>query len=138
MALHLREEGLTFHLSKDVPNVIGKNIEKIMIEAFNPLGINDWNSLFYITHPGGRAILDAVESKLGLSKDKMMASRHVLSEYGNLTGACVLFILDEMRKKSVVEGKSTTGRGSEWGVLFGFGPGLTIETIVLRSFPLNS
>ncbi|GMH08862.1 hypothetical protein Nepgr_010702 [Nepenthes gracilis] len=138
MALHLREEGLTFHLSKDVPNIIGNNIENIMVEAFKPLGINDWNSLFYITHPGGRAILDAVESELGLDKDKMKESRHVLCEYGNLTGACVLFILDEMRKRSMEEGKSTTGKGFEWGVLFGFGPGLTVETIVLRSAPLNN
>ncbi|GMH19726.1 hypothetical protein Nepgr_021567 [Nepenthes gracilis] len=138
MALHLREEGLTFHLSKDVPNLIGNNIENIMVQAFKPLGIRDWNSLFYITHPGGRAILDAVESSLGLDKDKMRESRYVLNEYGNLTGACVLFILDEMRKRSVEEGKSTTGKGLEWGVLFGFGPGLTIETIVLRSASLST
>ncbi|GMH29599.1 hypothetical protein Nepgr_031442 [Nepenthes gracilis] len=137
MALHLREEGLTFHLSKNVPNIIGNNIESIMVESFKPLGISDWNSLFYITHPGGRAILDAVESKLGLDKDKMTESRHVLSEYGNLTGACVLFILDEMRKRSVKEGKATTGKGFEWGVLFGFGPGLTVETVILRSASLN-
>ncbi|GMH29602.1 hypothetical protein Nepgr_031445 [Nepenthes gracilis] len=137
MALHLREEGLTFHLSKNVPNIIGNNIESIMVESFKPLGISDWNSLFYITHPGGRAILDAVESKLGLDKDKMTESRHVLSEYGNLTGACVLFILDEMRKRSVKEGKTTTGKGFEWGVLFAFGPGLTVETVVLRSASLS-
>ncbi|GMH29598.1 hypothetical protein Nepgr_031441 [Nepenthes gracilis] len=138
MALHLREEGLTFHLSKDVPNLIGNNIEDIMVKAFKPLGISDWNSLFYITHPGGRAILDAVESNLGLDKEKMRESRYVLNEYGNLTGACVLFILDEMRKRSAKEGKATTGKGSEWGVLFGFGPGLTVETIVLRSAPLSN
>ncbi|GAB4826144.1 hypothetical protein Ancab_009013 [Ancistrocladus abbreviatus] len=133
MALHLREEGLTFHLSKDVPTLISNNIENILVDAFKPLGINDWNSLFWITHPGGRAILDGVEKKLGLEKDKMKESRYVLSEYGNLTGACVLFILDEMRKRSIVEGRPTTGKGSDYGVLLGFGPGITVETIVLRS-----
>ncbi|GAB4826156.1 Chitin synthase, class 2 [Ancistrocladus abbreviatus] len=138
MALHLREEGLTFHLSKDVPTLISKNIEDILIDAFRPLGISDWNSLFFITHPGGRAILDGVESKLDLNKDKMKESRYVLSEYGNLTGACVLFIMEEMRKRSVEEGKSTTGKGSDYGVLLGFGPGITVETVVLRSCPINS
>ncbi|GAB4826145.1 Chitin synthase, class 1 [Ancistrocladus abbreviatus] len=138
MALHLREEGLTFHLSKDVPTLISKNIENILVDAFKPLGINDWNSLFWITHPGGRAILDGVESKLGLDKDKMKESRYVLSEYGNLTGACVLFILDEMRKRSVEEGKATTGKGSDYGVLLGFGPGITVETVILKSIPLNN
>ncbi|GAB4852908.1 Chitin synthase, class 2 [Ancistrocladus abbreviatus] len=132
------KKGFTFHLSKDVPTLISNNIEDIMVDAFKPFGINDWNSLFYITHLGGRAILDGVEKKLGLDKDKMKESRYVLSEYGNLTGACVLFILDEMRKRSVEEGRSTTGKGFDYGVLLGFGPGITVETIVLRSCLLNN
>ncbi|KAF9606977.1 hypothetical protein IFM89_030396 [Coptis chinensis] len=132
---HLREVGLTFHLLKDVPGLISKNIEKSLVEAFTPLGISDWNSLFWIAHPGGPAILDQVELKLGLKEEKLRATRHILSEYGNMSSACVLFILDEMRKKSVEEGKATTGDGLEWGVLFGFGPGLTVETVVLHSLP---
>ncbi|GAB4826082.1 Chitin synthase, class 2 [Ancistrocladus abbreviatus] len=75
MALHLHEEGLTFHLSKDVPTLISNNIDHILVDSFKPFNINDWNSLFYITHPGGRAILDGVEKKLGLDKDKMKESR---------------------------------------------------------------
>ncbi|OAY76333.1 Chalcone synthase 1 [Ananas comosus] len=93
---HLREIGLTFHLLKDVPGLISKNIERSL----------------------------------------MRATRHVLSEFGNMSSACVLFILDEMRKRSAEEGKATTGEGLEWGVLFGFGPGLTVETVVLRGMPI--
>ncbi|KAG8481105.1 hypothetical protein CXB51_025861 [Gossypium anomalum] len=92
--------------SKDVPGLISKNIEKSLVEAFLPLGISDWNSLFWIAHPGGPAILDQVEAKLALKPEKLRATRHVLSEYGE---------------------------GLEWGVLFGFGPGLTVETVVLHS-----
>ncbi|NP_001275296.1 chalcone synthase 2 [Solanum tuberosum] len=130
---HLREVGLTFHLLKDVPGLISKNIEKSLIEAFQPLGISDWNSIFWIAHPGGPAILDQVELKLGLKPEKLQATRQVLSDYGNMSSACVLFILDEMRKASSKEGLSTTGEGLDWGVLFGFGPGLTVETVVLHS-----
>ncbi|KAF6148958.1 hypothetical protein GIB67_026703 [Kingdonia uniflora] len=130
---HLREVGLTFHLLKDVPSLVSDNIEKCLMEAFAPIGIKDWNSLFWIAHPGGRAILDQVEAKLGLKEEKLRASRHVLSEYGNLSSATVLFILDEMRKKSLEEGKNTTGEGLDWAVLFGFGPGFTVETVVLHS-----
>ncbi|KAK3412921.1 hypothetical protein EUGRSUZ_I01579 [Eucalyptus grandis] len=106
-------------------------------EAFSPIGISDWNSLFWIAHPGGPAILDQVEAKLGLKEEKMRATRHVLSEYGNMSSACVLFILDEMRRKSAEEGRPTTGEGLDWGVLFGFGPGLTVETVVLHSVPIE-
>ncbi|CAN1839115.1 Chalcone synthase [Linum perenne] len=132
---HLREAGLTFHLLKDVPGVISKNIEKSLVEAFEPIGISDWNSLFWIAHPGGPAILDQVEQKLGLKLEKLRATREVLKEYGNMSSACVLFIMDEMRRTSAVEGMSTAGEGLEWGVLFGFGPGLTVETVVLHCLP---
>lgn len=61
-----------------------------------------------------------------------------MSTAGNMTSACVLFILNEMRKKSLREAKPTNGEGLEWGVLFGFGPGVTVETVVLHSVPVEA
>ncbi|XP_031281202.1 chalcone synthase J-like [Pistacia vera] len=129
----IREYGLTIHIGKEVPDLIANHIENRLVEVFHPLGISDWNSIFWATHPGGRAILDQVEAKLGLKPEKLRASRHVLAEYGNMSCVTVLFILDETRKRSIADGLKTTGEGFEWGVLFGFGPGLTIETVVLHS-----
>ncbi|XP_023734221.1 chalcone synthase 2 [Lactuca sativa] len=126
---HLREAGLIVRLRKDVPELIAKHIEESLVEAFKPLGIVDWNSLFWIAHPGGPAFLDQIEEKLSLTPDKLRATRHVLSKYGNLSSACVLFILNEMRHASA----NITGDDLEWGVLFGFGPGLTIDTVVLHN-----
>ncbi|KAF5444671.1 hypothetical protein F2P56_033788 [Juglans regia] len=135
---YLREMGVTFHLSETLPYVIGSNIENSMATAFSSIsgGISDWNSLFYVVHPGLGTILDQIQENLGLKEDKLKASWHVLSEYGNMLGPSVLFVLDEMRKKSKEEGKKTTGDGLEWGVLFGFGSGLTVETVVLHSIPI--
>ncbi|KAK3009683.1 hypothetical protein RJ639_013672 [Escallonia herrerae] len=130
---HLREVGLTFLLFKDVAGLISKKINKSLVEAFKPLGISDWNSLFWIAHSGGPAILDQVERKLALKPEKLKPTMHVLSEYGNMSSACVLFIMDEMRKSSAKNELKTSGQGLEWGVLFGFGPGLTVETVVLHS-----
>lgn len=133
---HLLELGLIFHLQNDVPKLISSNIEKLLVDAFNPLGISDWNSIFWIVHPGGPAILKQVEVMLGLKPQKMRATWKVLSEYGNMSSACVFFIMDEMRNYSSKVGFKTTGEGLEWGVLFGFGPGLTIETVVLHSLAI--
>lgn len=133
----LSEIGMTVQLSQQVPKIIAKNIENCLDVSFKYVGINDWNSIFWIAHPGGPAILDQVEAKLGLEKNKLSTSRHVLSEYGNMWGATVIFILDQMRKRSLNEGKSTTGEGFDWGVLFAFGPGITVETILLHSVPIN-
>ncbi|MCH80021.1 chalcone synthase [Trifolium medium] len=141
-----REAGLKYHLRRDVSEIVSKNLEKALIDAFKPLGgisdlllkklgISDYNSIFWVSHPGGPAILDQIEHKLGLKPERMRATREVLSEYGNMSSASVLFILDEMRKKSAQDGLKTTGEGLDWGVLFGFGPGLTIETVLLHSVP---
>ncbi|KAJ0034009.1 hypothetical protein Pint_25367 [Pistacia integerrima] len=105
----IREHGLTIHIGKEVPDLISNHMEKRMIEVFHPLGITDWNSIFWVAQPDGQ--------------------RHVLAEYGNMLSVTVLFALDEVRKKSTEDGLKTTGDGLEWGVLFGFGPGLTIETL---------
>ncbi|KAJ8758760.1 hypothetical protein K2173_000481 [Erythroxylum novogranatense] len=134
-AIHGRvlEMGLTFYVDKMVPTLVASNIEQCLDKAFSPIGIKDWNSIFWMPHPGGPAILAEIEAKLGLKPEKLRATKHVLSEYGNMSSATVLFILDEMRRRSKKEGKETTGEGLEWGVLMGFGPGVTVETVVLRA-----
>ncbi|KAH7658677.1 Naringenin-chalcone synthase protein [Dioscorea alata] len=134
--VHLKEAGLTIHSSSRLSDIIAKNLEPSLVEAFEPLGISDWNELFLLTHPGAPGVLDRVEAELGLGPNKLDDSRHVLREYGNMSSATVLFILNEMRRRSVVEKKGTTGDGLEYGVLYGFGPGLTVEMVVLRSTPI--
>lgn len=135
VSAQLREVGLIFNLSNRIPNLIADNIEKSLAEAFGPVGITDWNSIFWIPHPGGPTILDQIEEKLQLDKERFSATRYVLQEYGNMSSVCVLFILDEVRRRSKKERMATTGEGLEWGVLCSFGPGLTVETVVLRSCP---
>jgi chalcone synthase len=130
---HLTEAGLIFHLMKDVPGLISKNIEKFLTEAKKCVGSPEWNEMFWAVHPGGPAILDQVEAKLKLSKDKMQGSRDVLSEYGNMSSSSVLFVLDQIRQRSAKVGASTLGEGSEFGFFIGFGPGLTLEVLVLRA-----
>ncbi|KAL2899627.1 Polyketide synthase 1 [Bienertia sinuspersici] len=135
-ASEIVEMGQTFHLRKDLPFFVSKNVEQCLVKAFKPIGITDWNSIFWIAHNGGRAILDQTEAELSLAKDKLEVTRDVLSEYGNTGSVGIIIMMDEIRNKSLKQGKSTTGLGFDWGVMFGFGPGMTIETLVLRSLAL--
>lgn len=68
---HLREVGLTFHLLKDVSSLISEIIERSLREAFDPLDISDWNSIFWIAHLGEPAILDQVMMKLAPKPEKL-------------------------------------------------------------------
>ncbi|MED6193064.1 Chitin synthase, class 2 [Stylosanthes scabra] len=139
-----QEMGMVYYLGKEIPSLVSENFGKCIIEAFNSIGMMmmsndkiDWNNLFYVLHPGGPAILDRIEKKLELKEDKLGATRDVLSQYGNMLCVSVIFVLDEMRKRSKIKGNNTTGEGLEWGVLAGFGPGLSLEIIVLHTVEVD-
>ncbi|XP_051202356.2 chalcone synthase-like [Lolium perenne] len=134
---NLCEEGLMYTLDPDNPLHVSRNIEGLVKRTLEQAGLTkDWNEeLFWLMHPGGRAILDRVESTLGLRKDKMQVSREVMRQHGNTMSSCVIIAMEEMRRVSEKRVLPTAGEGLEWGLLFGFGPGLTIETILLRSLP---
>jgi predicted naringenin-chalcone synthase len=56
----------------------------------------------------------------------------VLSEYGNMSGATVIFVLDEIRRRRQ-DDFDKEGKDCAWGIMSGLGPGLTTETVVLHA-----
>ncbi|KAL2920886.1 Chalcone synthase 2 [Bienertia sinuspersici] len=125
------------NIPKELPDYVSNNLTCWLDKALESIGgVCDLNSLFWIPHGGGHKILDYVEAKLGLDKEKFEVARHIISEYGQIEGVGSIFMLDEMRKRSIKEQKSTTGFGNDWGVMFGCGPAMTIEMLVLHSMPI--
>ncbi|TVU15083.1 hypothetical protein EJB05_38585, partial [Eragrostis curvula] len=140
VVVKLYEEGIVYNLHRDMPSHISSSIERLVNATLEQAGvvIKDWNEeVFWVVHPGGRKILDVVECKLGLRKEKLEVSREVMRQHGNTLSSCVIIVLEEMRRKSVKRSMGTTGEGLEWGLLFGFGPGITVETILLRALRTN-
>ncbi|XP_037438660.1 bisdemethoxycurcumin synthase-like [Triticum dicoccoides] len=120
------EEGFLFHPCIEMPAIVRQNVERCLVDALGPPGLSGrWNDLFWAVHPGGRAILDGVEEVLRLEPKKLAASRHVLSEYGNMSGVSIIFVLDELRRSH------DEHRGL--GLMLGIGPGLCLETMVLHA-----
>jgi predicted naringenin-chalcone synthase len=74
----------------------------------------------WAVHPGGRSILDAVQNGLELPVDALEASRQVLSSFGNMSSATVMFVLERMMQQA---------RPGQRGCAMSFGPGLTAETM---------
>jgi len=74
----------------------------------------------WAVHPGGRSILDRVESALSLDATALAPSREVLRQHGNMSSATLLFILrDLLADAERVEGDRVAA--------LAFGPGLTVE-----------
>jgi alkylresorcinol/alkylpyrone synthase len=75
----------------------------------------------YLFHPGGRKVLETVEQVLGIERPMIRHSWDILREYGNMSSATALFVLE----RALVSGAS--GRH----LLAAFGPGFSAYFIVL-------
>ncbi|XP_040382189.1 bisdemethoxycurcumin synthase-like [Oryza brachyantha] len=131
ITMQLTEHGLDGDIAaKELVPLAADNVEQCLHDALGPLCLDggEWNDLFWVVHPGSPLILDHIERALGLKQGKLAASRKVLREYGNMLGSTLIFVLDEQRRRMEEEGD-----GAEWGVMMGFGPGFTIETMVLHA-----
>jgi alpha-pyrone synthase len=110
----IRELGFDMLLSGQVPGELGRALHEgeLMSERDD---IDLW-----AVHPGGRSILDAVENGLELPPDALAASREVLSCFGNMSSATVMFVLQRIMQQA---------RPGQIGCAMSFGPGLTAETM---------
>ena len=107
--------GFDMFLSGRVPNEIAKAMRERKAEVVGDAPIDLW-----AIHPGGRSILDAVENGLGLTPENLLASRRVLSCFGNMSSATVMFVMEKLLSEA---------RSGQRGCAISFGPGMTAETM---------
>ena len=116
------DRGLQLRLSNKLPETIGAALPTAIESFLDRAGVRRDQIDHWLVHPGGPQILDSVESALGLRADALDLSRAVLREYGNMSSATIVFILDRLLKSGA------TGKV----MLLAFGPGLTIEMTLLN------
>ncbi len=110
----IRALGFDMLLSGKVPTALGRALHEGELMAERD-GVDLW-----AVHPGGRSVLDAVEQGLELPRHALAASREVLSCFGNMSSATVMFVLQRIMQQA---------RPGQLGCAMSFGPGLTAETM---------
>ncbi|MEX2477742.1 MAG: type III polyketide synthase [Gracilimonas sp.] len=120
MAWTIGDTGFDMVLSTYVPDIIRENLQAAVQPLYDQYQLSTNEIDHWAVHPGGRSILDKIESALELDSEKISASRKVLSEYGNMSSATVLFVLQELFDTDLDEGERILSMA--------FGPGLTIES----------
>jgi predicted naringenin-chalcone synthase len=119
----VEDQGFAMTLDIRVPSLIQELLDREKDAIFNQMSpdrIGMW-----AVHPGGRAILDSIQSSFDLNQSLMEASRAVLRDFGNMSSATVMFVLELLLKQR-------TGTRSEPGMAMAFGPGLTVESMSFR------
>ena len=117
MTWHIGDHGFEMHLSGQVPG----RIRRWLIEhGRDALSLSDPDAVpLWAVHAGGRSVLDGVQHGLGLAPDALRFSRGVLRDFGNMSSATLVFVLDRILRDP--------GRGGD-GIAMAFGPGLSVET----------
>lgn len=130
----LTEEGISFKLGRELPQVIEDHIEEFCNKLIGIIGFSDkeYNKLFWAVHPGGPAILNRLEKRLDLTPDKLNASRRALMDYGNASSNTIVYVLEYMLEESL-KMKKEGQQETEWGLILAFGPGVTFEGILARN-----
>lgn len=126
MAWHIGDFGFEMTLSSYVPEMIKCGIKQLAESLLRQLELTLDKVRYYAIHPGGRKILEVIEQELGMSREDNRFAYDVLRQYGNMSSVTVLFVLRELMR-------ALHPTDHEENVLsFAFGPGLTLESMLLR------
>ena len=125
MAWTIGDEGFDMALTTYIPKILGSNVETGIEPLLKRMKIQKDEIDHWGIHPGGRAILDKIQQGLNLKESQVAPSRAVLRQFGNMSSPTVMFVLNEILKKP-------PQKAEEKILAMSFGPGLTLETALLR------
>jgi predicted naringenin-chalcone synthase len=116
------DHGLQLRLSQDLPETLGAHLRPAIAGVLRRHGASIDEVQHWLVHPGGPQILDCAAESLGLDAQALDLSRDILRQFGNMSSPTIFFIL-----KRLIEARGTGLVGA-----LAFGPGLTIEVVLLR------
>ena len=125
MKYMVREDTLTFYIDKESPHIIGTKVDEPVgrLLARSDLSVDDVDH--WVIHSGGKKVIDAICNNLSLSEHDVRHTRDVLRGQGNVSSAAVLFALEQLQNEAVT-------KSGDIGVMIAMGPGMSIETALLR------
>lgn len=122
MGWRIGDHGFEMTLAAEVPELIRDHVADWMGAWLGGQGLSPEQVGTWAVHPGGPRILGAFEAAMGLEGDALAESRAVLARYGNMSSVTILFIIERLQR---------AGAPVPW-VAVGFGPGMVMETLLLR------
>ncbi len=126
MAWNVADFGFEMTLSSYIPKLVKQGIGALVERLLAQAGLDREAVNLYAMHPGGKAILEAIEQALGLTPHDNRHAYDVLRHYGNMSSATVLFVLEKLLSEL------TSADAGQSVLSCAFGPGLTLESAVME------
>lgn len=124
MGFKLRNSGLQMILDKSVPETIAEHFPNIVHPFLEKNGksIEDIDHLIF--HPGGKKIVQTVESLFGGLGKNIDDTKEILRLYGNMSSVTVLYVLENFLERDLATG--------DLGLMLSFGPGFSAQRVLLK------
>ena len=125
MSFTVTDQGFRMYLSSYVPDVLAANVRAFLDRLLVRNGLGYQSVKFWAIHPGSKKIVEYLQKQLELSDEQVSYSLDSLRDYGNMSSATVLFVLERI----IQTGSPQAG---DYGVMVAFGPGLTMEAMLVQ------
>ena len=122
---HAEQGKWSFGLSKQIPFVIGENLNRPVEALLEPVGLNPSDIDHWVIHTGGAAVIEGAKKSLGLAEFDVRHTRSVLRNHGNISSGSFMVSYGRLLNEGVVE-------DGDLGVLIAMGPGATLEAALVQ------
>lgn len=123
MAWRIGDTGYEMRLSSQIAKYISKKVHDITSKVLEKGNLKLAEIHGLAVHPGGRRILEVCDEAFDSTHD-LSKSFEVLKNYGNMSSATILFVLQLFLQDYLPEQNIMS---------FAFGPGLTFESLILQT-----
>ncbi len=125
VSMALTAEDSYLHLDRDLPDVATAGLADLADDFLDAAGLDRAEIDHWIVHPGGRRIIDCVQSALELADEEVAVSRDVLANHGNIGTPSIFYVLHQ----TIEQREPTPG---ERGLMVTIGPGITVGLMLLQ------
>jgi alkylresorcinol/alkylpyrone synthase len=125
MGWDISGQGFQIVLSANVPDVVRQHLPGDIDSFLGEHGLTRADIGWWVSHPGGPKVLEAMEEALELPPQALELSWKTLRELGNLSSTSVLLVLREQLE-------TRPPAPGSYGLLLALGPGFCSELVLLR------
>ncbi len=121
MGWNVVDDGFGVLFSRDIPSLVREQFRDVTERylAHHDLDLTQIDS--FLCHPGGAKVVNGLEEAFDLPHGRLALSRGVLRDYGNMSAATVLFVLE----------RALAGEPAGRCLLSSLGPGFTAGFLTL-------
>jgi len=124
VSLELAGEDSHLHLARELPDLAGAGLPGVVSDFLQRHELVRADIDHWIVHPGGRRIIENVQSALELSREDVATSWAALADHGNIGTPSIMYVL----KDTIERHRPQAG---ERGLMVTIGPGVTVGLMLL-------